>query len=705
VDILAAADFEYAFDPALRDLPYLDDSEYHADILRAVSRGLFALLEAVRGGAVFAGLPADSDEMEERLAHYSPTPPEPPQEVKKWLENAGDVIASRRKASAERGIPLRLEKLRGLFALTDFEHFCLSCALACELDRGVEQAFLTLHGREDFPCPTLGAVIALWQLWHDGEPDIGGLSDASSPVSLLLRDAPASPLYLAPLALRRQVLCWLLGERWRSRALASCAEELSPLREGEAAMFLDHAIATGGAVLDGEGSRLCVLSGRPGSGRRLTLRALTGGDRRFLLVRLEEIDPRDDITVEVLTIALLEGVTPCFEVSNPMGDARLERVLAAFAPYHLAVFLLTAGLTANFLPRGYRVNRVDYDYPGTAEAAQLWDAFLGATGAAGLAGERLAAKYILTPGQMRAALDDAADEAALRGCEIDYARLAGAVLRTGTARLHNVADRVEAFYTWDDLVLNSASERLLREVCDRVKYRHLVETAWGFGKKSAYGKGVSVLLYGPPGTGKTMCAQVIASEVGLPLYRVNIARITSKYIGETAKNFDAVFTEAKMGNVILFFDEADALFAKRTDVKSSNDRHANSESGYLLQKIEEYQGLCILATNLAANFDEAFRRRIGYIVNVNMPYPEERLRLWKGCIPPEAPLAADVDFPLLAEQLEFTGSTIKSAVMAAAYLAAADGGEIGMEHLVRAARQELAKQGKSEPHAFSAWGR
>jgi hypothetical protein len=704
VDVITA-DFDNAYDPALRGQPYLSDEEYHADILCAVSRGLLALLEAVRDGAVFGGIPADSVEVEDRLERYSPTPPEVSHEVRQWLEQAEEIIAARRNATAERGIPLRLEKLRGLFALTDFEFLCIACALACELDRGVEQAFLTLHGRGDLPCPTLGAVTALWQLWRDDAPGLGGLLDASAAVALLLRDAPASPLYLTPLALRRQILCWLMGQSWRSKTLAACAEEPLPLTEGEVVMFLDHAIATGGAVLDGEDPRLCVLSGRPGSGRRLTLRALTDGGRRFLLVRLDETDARDDITPEVLTAALLDGITICFEVAGPGENARLERVLSAFRPYNLAVFLLTGELTANFLPRGYRVNRVDYGYPTTAEAAKLWDTFLRGYDAKGLTGERLAAKYILTPGQMRAALDNAVDEAALRGGEIDYGQLAGAVLRTGTARLHNVADRVEAFYTWDDLVLNSASERLLREVCDQVKYRHLVETTWGFGKKSAYGKGISVLLYGPPGTGKTMCAQVIASEVGLPLYRVNIARITSKYIGETAKNFDAVFTEAKIGNVILFFDEADALFAKRTDVKSSNDRHANSESGYLLQKIEEYQGLCILATNLAANFDEAFRRRIGFIVNVNMPYPEERLRLWEGCIPSEAPLAADVDFPLLAEQLEFTGSTIKSAVMAAAYLAAADDGEIGMEHLVKAAREELAKQGKSEPHAFSAWPR
>jgi len=228
-----------------------------------------------------------------------------------------------------------------------------------------------------------------------------------------------------------------------------------------------------------------------------------------------------------------------------------------------------------------------------------------------------------------------------------------------------------------------------------------VETQWGFGEKSAYGNGISVLLYGPPGTGKTTCAHVIAGELGLPLYRINLAQIISKYIGETAKNLDTVFNEAKSSNVILFFDEADALFAKRTDVKNSNDRHANSECSYLLQKIEEYSGVSILATNLASNFDEAFRRRINYMINIHMPSPAQRLELWQGHLPRQAPLSPDVDLQVLADNLEFSGSVIKSAVIQAAFFAAREGAPIGMAHLVKAVRWELRKLGKSEPHFLS----
>jgi SpoVK/Ycf46/Vps4 family AAA+-type ATPase len=203
-----------------------------------------------------------------------------------------------------------------------------------------------------------------------------------------------------------------------------------------------------------------------------------------------------------------------------------------------------------------------------------------------------------------------------------------------------------------------------------------------------------------------MSAQVIANALGLPLYRINLAQVISKYIGETAKNLDAIFTEARNSNVVLFFDEADALFAKRTDVKDSNDRHANSESAYLLQKVEEYPGVSILATNLMHNFDEAFRRRINYMVNIGMPSPEQRLLLWQQMAAAGAPLGDDVDLQTLARELEFSGSVIKSASLQAAFYAAEAGGVegcIAMRDYIRAVRLELNKLGKSEPHFLAAW--
>jgi hypothetical protein len=270
--------------------------------------------------------------------------------------------------------------------------------------------------------------------------------------------------------------------------------------------------------------------------------------------------------------------------------------------------------------------------------------------------------------------------------------------------LARIADKINAVFDQTDLVLDNNTRDLLNIICSRMKLRQKVEFEWGFSGKRPYGRGVSVLLYDPPGTGKTMSAQVMARELDLPLYRINLAQIISKYIGETTKNFDAVFNAARHGNVILFFDEADALFAKRTEVKNSNDRHANSESAYLLQKIEEYPGMSILATNLATNLDEAFRRRINYMVNLEMPSEEIRLVLWKKTFPAETPVSPDIDYELLAKALEISGSIIKSAAVQSAYFAAMDGTCVTMEHIVRSLRMELTKLGKPEPRLFTVFG-
>lgn len=210
-------------------------------------------------------------------------------------------------------------------------------------------------------------------------------------------------------------------------------------------------------------------------------------------------------------------------------------------------------------------------------------------------------------------------------------------------------------------------------------------------KKVAYGRGLSILFAGAPGTGKTMCAQVIARQLNMEMYKINISQIVSKYIGETEKNLQAVFAEAKNSNCILFFDECDALFGKRSEVKDSHDRNANVEVAYLLQQIEEYDGVCILATNLIGNIDEAFMRRITYVVH--FPFPDRRMRedIYRHMMPPAAPLAEDIDWGFLAEKFELSGGHIKNIVLSAAFMAAGENSPIGMRHLLRAAVGEMKK--------------
>jgi len=222
---------------------------------------------------------------------------------------------------------------------------------------------------------------------------------------------------------------------------------------------------------------------------------------------------------------------------------------------------------------------------------------------------------------------------------------------------------------------------------------------WGFARKIAHGRGLNVLFSGPPGTGKTMAADILANDLYLPLYQIDLSQVVSKYIGETEKNLERIFSAAQSANAILFFDEADALFGKRSEVRDAHDRYANIEVGYLLQKMEEYEGVAILATNLRSHMDEAFVRRMQAIVEFPFPDETHRRRIWECLFPQEAPLADDVDFALLAREVKLAGGNIKNIGLAAAFYAAADGRAIAMDDLLRAVRREHQKLGRtwSEP--------
>ena len=245
-----------------------------------------------------------------------------------------------------------------------------------------------------------------------------------------------------------------------------------------------------------------------------------------------------------------------------------------------------------------------------------------------------------------------------------------------------------------DVILPETQKQQLSEISVFVQCRKRVYEDWGFAKKLPWGRGISVLFYGAPGTGKTMAAAALANESGLPLLRVDISQVISKYIGDTQKNIGSIFDGATKTDSVLFFDEADALFAKRGDSGDTQDKYANAETAYLLQRMEQYDGVCILATNLLQNFDEAFRRRMGYMIHFSMPDATQREGIWRGIFPKEAPLG-NIDFGFLARQLEFSGATIKNSALHATYLAAMNDSEITTKYILLGAKNEYTKMGKS----------
>ena len=303
----------------------------------------------------------------------------------------------------------------------------------------------------------------------------------------------------------------------------------------------------------------------------------------------------------------------------------------------------------------------------------------------------LASKFDFTPSQIAKATQEAE---ILSIDKISSKQLHDCCYNQSTAKLSQNTQKIKAVFTWDDLILSDELKQQIQQSCNHIKLKEVIYHQWNFSSRITYGKGVTILFAGPSGTGKTMAAQVIANELSMELYKIDSASVVSKYIGETEKNLNQVFEEAKNSNIILFFDEMDALFGKRSETQDSHDKYANMETAFLLQKIEEYEGIVLMATNFIANIDEAFMRRIDFIFHIPFPSKEQRLQLWKNSFPKNAPLEKTIDWEFLSEKFELSGAVIKNISVSAAFLAAGEKKEISMKHILHAAKLELSKQGK-----------
>ena len=307
--------------------------------------------------------------------------------------------------------------------------------------------------------------------------------------------------------------------------------------------------------------------------------------------------------------------------------------------------------------------------------------------------EQLAGKYRLLPGMIREVFARAERYRFEKGMKvIDSELLFLAICECNQFSDNSLMERIDTIFTWKELRVEPQVTFGMQLACAHLKYRFSMEKIMG--NKMPYGKGIGVLMYGPPGTGKTMAAQVMANELGMELYRVDLSQVTSKYIGETEKNLESVFREAEHSNVILFFDEADSLFGKRTEVTDSNDKYANQETSYILQRIESYEGMVILATNLVKNFDPAFMRRITVSIRFSEPDEEMRKLLWKDMLTNTALEGDEVLIENLAKQFELTGSNIKSIVRNAIFMSFMEQIELGIEHIAKAVKVEFEKLGK-----------
>lgn len=639
------------------------------------------------------------------LSAYPDTQPKSPDEVTELFTRYEAQIAKQVALSKKAAGSFRFLHLVNCFKLDAFTAFCILFSFECEFNRGMESGVYLLQQQKECLRPTIGLLSSIYSLIHP-LPDFESIQlfQSGCPAANLFTGHISATTAMTEVVLHPHVVAYLT----HSEYLGSEENKVTALTmaKDQQLLFCDSQYSELSDILTGktpEVGKLITLCGPQGCGKKLSLQKLSQQlKQKFILIHFSSWANTPERLAELQLFSLLEGYGICFEneaYEEPAQLSIINEILDSLAPVRPTVVLITQHMRRTLLHPGYLCRKIDYPLPGHSQTIQLWQHFSEAYQFTQHPDWKLVSgKFVLTPGQIKAVLRDAA--LCSPNKHLDLETLRNSILRNTTTKLTALADKIEPFYTWDDLILDDHSKALLRDVCNRIKYKYKVEEEWGFSGTRAYGNGISILLYGPPGTGKTMSAQVLARELWLPLYRINLAQITSKYIGETAKNLDAIFNEAKGSNVILFFDEADSLFSKRTDIQSSNDKHSNSEISYLLQKIEEFSGISILATNLANHFDEAFRRRIQYMINIHMPSEEQRLHLWEKAFPAAVPMSDDIDFNLLAINLDISGSVIKAAALQAAFYAADEASSVGMRHIVRALRAELQKLGKPEPAIF-----
>ena len=388
-------------------------------------------------------------------------------------------------------------------------------------------------------------------------------------------------------------------------------------------------------------------------------------------------------------VTLFHGASALADVAPGQGERFAELVLRTPGPIVITAHARPAWLT----PAIPELVEIEVPPPTLRERIELWQRNLARVDAAALVDDEavraIAARFALGGAAIRRAAERAVSQARLRRAErIDLTALGESARLMLQHRLGTVARRIEPGFAWADLVLPDDTLDTIRELCNFAKHRAALLEEWGWHKKLPYGRGVSAIMAGPPGTGKTMVAQLLARELGYDLYVIELAQVVNKYVGETEKNLGKVFDEAENSHAILFFDEADALFAKRTEVKSSNDRYANLEVNYLLQRMETYNGITLLATNLEQGIDEAFKRRVRFTIQFEIPEPPVRAALWKSMFPAESRVAPDVDWARLGDRFEMSGGYIKKAAVRAAARAM----DRGLDATITGADLDLAAQ-------------
>jgi len=594
--------------------------------------------------------------------------------------------------------PSPLAPLVARAGLTAAEAALIAIAIAAAIDDDTRELTHALAGRR-----RAGLYLDVCSELSDALADSAARAAAAHPRAALVDTGLLLVDDAGLVRAHPRLASWALGEPRLPPPLDELATVVPDDRTWLPDALLAEADAVAARLVAGAEPAAVLILGARGSGRRTVAtriaRALGGP---ALIADLAELlaaggPDRTAMVRLLLGEALLRGAVPVFTGADALaGERDSERAtLAALGRARGAVILAAAGRALTSVPLGRPFHLIRMPRSDLDDRERAWTAALTAVTAAVPAtdGAELAGRYVLGPGAIAEVVAEAARFAAARGGAIDRAAFEDSIGRRLSIRLGSYGTLITRKARFDEMVLPEDVVSSMRDMIAMVRQRSMILERWDYQRHLGISRGVSALYSGEPGTGKTMAASVIASELGLELIRIDLSQVISKWVGETEKNLGRIFDEAHDANAMLLFDEADALFGKRTEVKSAQDKHANLEVNYILQRMETFDGVSVLTTNFESSIDQALQRRLNFRVRFPEPEVDERAALWQKLLPPATGLT-DAPYDRLAQRFEMTGGYIKNAIVRAAVTAAREERMLTVDDLWTGAHAEYAEMGK-----------
>ncbi len=627
--------------------------------------------------------------------------------VRREFSKAEFFIQSRLQGSVNEGQFFAFEYIKSVFKLTELESFFLVLSMLPIIDNKYEKVFAYLQ--DDITQKRAGYELAL-RLYYFVD-DVSDIEDFYE--------------VRASLEEKMSALCFLkdttdIDPRLLSFIMSNGKQEINikgvycyaSMNDQPLPVMDDIAQRIASVVKGSQSNRTMYfyLNGPQNIGKKTQVKRFSEiMNISVIMIDITQIEFKTeklfyDIIITACREAVINQGAICFYNFDELFSAQnenakyIDMILEAAEKFSSVIFILSKSPMQNRdVTEQFLWIDVPVRYPDKEESIILWDICLESIPLdEEIKSFEIANKFTFTPGQIMNTGKEAQKQLLWsQSPMLTRKELYSCAYNQVVHDLNRQATLIYAKYTWDELILAKEQKEMLQNACDQIKYKHIVYDKWGFKKRLAYGRGVSMLFAGPPGTGKTMAAQVVANELNIEIYKVDLSQIVSKYIGETEKNLSDLFNEAKKSNVILFFDETDALLGKRTEVKDSHDKNANLETSYLLQKMEEYDGITVMSTNYLENIDSAFFRRISYVIHFPFPDVQSRKRIWQTIFPKQMPISKDIDFDYLAQQFEIAGGNIKNIAVTSAFLAAKSSKKLEMKHIIQAIKYELTKQGKT----------